>query len=69
MDFKVGDLWAKCLECGGVEFRPLDKPQADGNQKLACRICGTQTSRRALLAQIGDEAHKKSGPLGPPSLR
>lgn len=60
MDVKVGDIWAKCLECGGVEFRPLDEPQADGNQRLACKICGTRTSRSALLNQIGDEASKQA---------
>jgi hypothetical protein len=61
MEFKVGDIWAKCLECGGMQFRPLEEPQPDGNQKLACRICGTQTSRNALLAQAGDKASKQAG--------
>lgn len=68
MDVRAGDTWAKCLECGSVEFRPLDEPQSGGDQKLACKICGTRTTRGALLVQVGDE-REKSGPAVPPSLR
>jgi hypothetical protein len=58
MDVRVGDIWAKCSECGGVEFNPLDEPQPDGNQKVRCRICGTPTTRAELLVQTGDEASR-----------
>jgi hypothetical protein len=51
MDVRVGDILAKCLECGGAEFR-------SAGDALACRICGTTTTRAALLMQIGDEASK-----------
>jgi hypothetical protein len=49
MDVRVGDILAKCLECGGTEFKPA-------GEELACRICGTRTTREVLLVQIGDEA-------------
>jgi tRNA(Ile2) C34 agmatinyltransferase TiaS len=53
MDVRVGDILAKCLECGGTEF------QCAG-EELRCRICGTRTTRTALLMQIGDEAAKQA---------
>ena len=60
MDVRVGDIWAKCPECRGIEFSPLEEPQPDGNQKLRCRICGMLTSRAELLVQIGDEASRQA---------
>jgi hypothetical protein len=53
MDVRVGDILAKCLECGGTEFR-------SAGEALACKICGTPTTRAALLMQIGDEAAKQA---------
>jgi hypothetical protein len=53
MDVRLGDILAKCLECGGTEFR-------SAGEALACRICGTATTRTALLMQIGDEAAKQA---------
>ena len=58
MDVRMGDLWAKCPECRGIEFNPLEEPQPDGNQKIRCKICGTATTRAELLVQIGDEASR-----------
>jgi uncharacterized Zn finger protein (UPF0148 family) len=53
MDVRVGDILAKCLECGGTEFK-------SAGEVLACRICGTTTTRSMLLMQIGDEAAKQA---------
>jgi len=53
MDVRVGDILAKCLECGGTEFQ-------SAGEELGCRICGTRTTRTALLMQIGDEAAKQA---------
>jgi hypothetical protein len=53
MDVRVGDILAKCLECGGTEFK-------SAGEALACNICGTRTTRVALLLQIGDEAARQA---------
>jgi hypothetical protein len=53
MDVRVGDILAKCLECGGTEFKSVA-------EELACRICGTRSTRTALLMQIGDEAARQA---------
>jgi hypothetical protein len=53
MDVQVGDILAKCLECGGTEFK-------SAGEEFACGICGTKTTRTALLLQIGDEAAKRA---------
>lgn len=53
MDVRLGDILAKCLECGNTEFRSV-------GEDLACKICGTKTTRMALLMQIGDEAARQA---------
>jgi uncharacterized Zn finger protein len=50
---RVGEITAKCPQCGGNEFALLaDSP----TRQLACRRCGTVTTRHELLDQIAEEA-------------
>ena len=53
VQIRVGEITAKCPECGGKEFAVLANAPA---RQLACRRCGTVTTRPKLLDQIAEEA-------------
>jgi len=57
MHVRIGDITAKCPQCGKTEFRPAGSgPQ----RKLECIACGAATTRAALLDQIGEEAIRQA---------
>ena len=55
MEVRVGDIAAKCPDCGSGDF--VSTPLED---ELACRSCGKTVARLQLLIQIGEEAARNA---------
>jgi hypothetical protein len=61
MEFRVGDIIAKCSGCGGTLFEPLHRNASSGpHSDFRCASCKTQTSYSELIRQIGKEAARRS---------
>jgi transcription initiation factor TFIIIB Brf1 subunit/transcription initiation factor TFIIB len=55
MEVRVGNIAAKCPDCGSTEFIA-----AAVEDYLACKGCGKTTARMQLLIQIGEEASRNA---------
>lgn len=55
MEVRLGDIGAKCPQCGSAEFEPT---ATEG--ELACKGCGSTIARTQLLMQIGDRAARNA---------
>ena len=61
MEFRVGDIIAKCSGCGGILFEPLYRNASSGpHSDFCCASCKTQTSYSELIRRIGKEAARRS---------
>ena len=61
MEFRVGDIIAKCSGCGGTLFEPLHRTASSGpHSDFRCASCKTQTSYAELIRQIGKESARRS---------
>jgi hypothetical protein len=60
MQVTVGDITARCKECGGTEFRPLTTGAMRLTTRLACNSCDRVTSYLDLLDLIGEEAMRRA---------
>jgi hypothetical protein len=58
MEVRVGDITARCPDCGGEQFDPAGELRRE--RDLVCKRCGKQTPRETLLEQIGDEAIRQA---------
>lgn len=58
MRIQVGDQFACCPYCGGLEFQP--PPDAEELLELECAACGGHASRKIVLERLGDEAMERA---------
>lgn len=56
----VRDIAARCRKCGKKDFEPLVAGELRLSSTLACTACGTHTTYRDLLEQIGEEAIRRA---------
>ena len=55
----VGEIGARCEQCGAEEFQPVPAGTVPAHE-LVCFSCGAVVSRRALLAQIARRTMKRA---------
>ena len=60
LTLSVGGVTAHCPKCGAVEFVRRTEPGGDVSPTLLCANCKTETARRALIDQIGEEVMKRA---------
>lgn len=59
MEFRVGNIRAKCPGCGGTDFRPPPEEHSGPYMKYACAGCGAAWTYARLIGQIGRETVKR----------
>jgi predicted RNA-binding Zn-ribbon protein involved in translation (DUF1610 family) len=59
LTLSVGGVTARCPKCGAIEF-VWREPGRDITPTLVCTACKTETPRRALIDQIGQEVMKRA---------
>ena len=84
MEFRVGQVHAKCPACGGKDFRQPESDFSGPQVNYACTRCRAISTYSKLVAQIGKEttrlrkeksveaAEKRTQPIRlpqPPRLR
>jgi hypothetical protein len=60
LTLSVGGVTAHCPKCRAIEFVPHRETDGNVSPTLVCTSCKTETSRRALIDQIGDEVMKRA---------
>ena len=56
MEFRVGQIKAKCPACGGTDFHKPDDQYSGPQVNYACTRCRSVASYSRLIAQIGKES-------------
>ena len=56
MEFRVGQIKAKCPACGGTDFHKPDDSYSGPQVNYACTRCRSVASYSRLIAQIGKES-------------
>ena len=56
MEFRVGDIIAKCPGCGGTDFKPPEDEHSGPYMSYFCANCGSASIYAKLIEQIGREA-------------
>jgi hypothetical protein len=56
MEFRVGQIKAKCPACGGTDFHKPDDKYNGPQVNYACTRCRSVASYSRLIAQIGKES-------------
>ena len=66
MEFRVGNIRAKCPGCDGTDFSPPPDERSGPYMKYACAGCGAAWTYARLIGQIGRETvRRKNGRLSP----
>ena len=60
LTLSVGGVTARCPKCGAIEFIGHPETGGDVSVRLICTSCKTETPRRALIDQIGEEIMKRA---------
>jgi len=60
LTLSVGGVTARCPKCGAIEFIPRGQTGREVSPALVCTSCKTETPRRALIDQIGEEVMKRA---------
>jgi len=60
MQVSVGDITARCKECGGTEFKVLSSGNLRLTSRLVCIKCERVTTYLDLLDVIGEEAMRRA---------
>lgn len=60
LTLSVGGVTARCPKCGAIEFIPRAQTGREVSPALVCTSCKTETPRRALIDQIGEEVMKRA---------
>lgn len=58
MEFRVGQVHAKCPACGGKDFRQPESDFSGPQVNYACTRCRAVSTYSKLVAQIGRETSK-----------
>ena len=56
MEFRVGQIKAKCPACGSTDFHKPDDKYSGPQVNYACTRCRSVASYSRLIAQIGKES-------------
>ena len=56
MEFRVGQIHAKCPACGGKDFRQPETDFSGPQVNYSCTRCRAVSPYSKLMAQIGKEA-------------
>ena len=59
MQFRIGQISAKCGGCGGTQFRIAGEKHTGPRMNYLCAQCGKVTQYAKLVMQIGREALKQ----------
>jgi hypothetical protein len=59
MEFRVGDILAKCPGCGGTDFKPPETEHSGPHMGYFCASCGSATIYAKLITQIGRETLRR----------
>ncbi|HEY5900325.1 MAG TPA: hypothetical protein VIV54_22355 [Burkholderiales bacterium] len=59
MEFRVGQIIAKCAGCGGADFRKPEDEYSGPQMHYICSGCGQTTRYARLIMQIGREAMRQ----------
>ncbi len=58
MEFRVGNVTAKCPGCEGTDFMPPPDGRSGPHIKYACARCGASWTYARLIGQIGREVRR-----------
>jgi len=58
MQFRIGQITAKCPHCEGVEFTLPPDERSGPHMSYLCAGCGRPVQYSKLIAQIGREAQR-----------
>src|SRR5438067_1090411 len=58
MQFRIGQMVAKCPHCGGAEFKLPANERSGPHMNYLCASCGWPVQYAKLIAQIGREAQR-----------
>jgi transposase-like protein len=56
MEFRVGQIIAKCPGCGGTRFKIPENEHSGPRMSYVCADCGKASEYSKLVTQIGREA-------------
>ena len=56
----IGRITAHCPLCGAKDFAPAMQPADEHRESFICVACRTETFRRVLIDQIGQEAMRRA---------
>jgi DNA-directed RNA polymerase subunit RPC12/RpoP len=59
MEFRVGQINAKCPGCGGTQFKIPEDEHSGPRMNYVCAACGKTEEYAKLIMQIGREAQKQ----------
>jgi hypothetical protein len=59
MQFRVGDIVAKCSDCGGTQFKVPAEEHSGPRMNYVCAGCGGAAMYSQLIGQIGREALRR----------
>lgn len=60
MEFKVGQITARCVKCQGSVFEEQGRDSQRGQTKFSCAACGSEASYSDLIMQIGRQSAGRS---------
>lgn len=56
MEFKVGQITARCAKCQGSVFEEQGRDGQRGQTKFSCAACGSEATYSELIMQIGRQS-------------
>jgi len=59
MQFRIGQMVAKCPHCGGAEFKIPANERSGPHMNYICAGCGRPVQYAKLISQIGREAQRQ----------
>jgi transposase-like protein len=59
MEFRVGNITAKCPGCSGTDFCPPPDGRSGPHMKYTCASCGSAWTYARLIGQIGRETTRR----------
>jgi len=66
MEFKVGQITARCARCQGSVFEEQGRDAQRGQSKFSCAACGHEVSYSELILQIGRQSRgRRPAPAQP----
>ena len=59
MEFRVGQISAKCPKCGATKFKIPREEHSGPRMNYECTVCGQPTQYARLITQIGKASLEK----------